>query len=228
MIVWLASYPRSGNTLTRQIFRQVFGQITHSQYNDRMDIAAVKKLAEAVGHVSYSGEWKDFYRMARESKRLYLVKTHHPPMDEGRAIYIVRDGRAAAVSWWHVLKDLRGRTDVSLDDVIEGRKVAYGTWSGHLESWQPLTRPDTLLLKFEDLARDPTEAIDRIAAFVPLQKQKGFVNELDHLRGLLPGFFMKGSTEDNVRELTPAQLARFDELHGAWLRRLGYRSPLAG
>lgn len=222
MIVWLASYPRSGNTLTRQIFRQVFGQATHSQYNDRLDIAAVKELSAAVGHVSYAGEWPAFYRQARASRQLFLVKTHHPPMDDGKAIYIVRDGRAAAVSWFHVLRDLRKRTDITLDDVIEGRKVAYGHWSGHLDAWQPLERPNTLMLKFEELAQDPRESIEQIAQFIPLAKKADFTNQFDELRNLLPGFFREGSTEANLRELTAAQLARFQELHGAWLRRLGY------
>jgi hypothetical protein len=33
MIVWIASYPRSGNTLTTQILGQVFRQLSYEKYN---------------------------------------------------------------------------------------------------------------------------------------------------------------------------------------------------
>jgi hypothetical protein len=97
MIIWLASYPRSGNTLLRQIFWQVFDHPTYSDSNDPKDLGIHEAGATLVGHRNYTPPWSDFYSAARKASTLNLVKTHHPPRDAGKTIYIVRDGRAALV-----------------------------------------------------------------------------------------------------------------------------------
>lgn len=222
MIVWLASYPRSGNTLTRQILRQVLGRETWSRYNDVGDIATVEAVAAKVGHRTYQGDWADFLATARASDELYLIKTHEPPEDDAPAIYLVRDGRAAMVSWLHLLRALRRRDNVSLADIVEGRGVPFLGWSGHLDAWNPFARPATLVLRFEEVVRDPPAAAGRMASFLNLPPVGGWSNELETLRGLLPGFFRHGSTEANVTEMPPDVEARFWELHGPWMRRLGY------
>lgn len=48
MIIWLASYPRSGNILLRIILKSVFGKETYSKYNDLKDIGANQKIMELV------------------------------------------------------------------------------------------------------------------------------------------------------------------------------------
>lgn len=222
MIVWLASYPRSGNTLARQILRQVLGRETWSRYNDVGDIATVAAVAAKVGHRSYAGDWADFLAAARASDHLHLVKTHEVPEDDAPAIYLVRDGRAAMVSRLHLLRQLRGREDVSLLDIVEGHGVPFVGWSAHLDAWNPCARPDTLVLRFEEMAADPLAAAGRMAGFLGLSPVGGWSNELESLRGLLPGFFRHGSTEANLAEMPAEVEARFWQLHGPWMRRLGY------
>jgi len=53
MIVWLASYPRSGNTALRVLLNRVFGLETLSLYDDRTDIGASEERARLVGHRSH-------------------------------------------------------------------------------------------------------------------------------------------------------------------------------
>lgn len=50
MIVWLASYPRSGNTFLRVLFRHVFGIETYSVYNDLLDIGSDGDISAVTGH----------------------------------------------------------------------------------------------------------------------------------------------------------------------------------
>lgn len=221
MIVWLASYPRSGNTLIRQILRHVFECESYSQYNDPLDIGSRPDVAAAVGHRSYVGTWQSFLAEARSSSRLHLVKTHHAPQDDAPAIYLVRDGRSAAVSFFHLLRDLRGREDLTLEQVIEGR-TRFGSWGGHLDAWQPHDRPLTLIVHFEDMITRPQDAIQVIADFLGRRPVAPWRNDLPRLQGLFPGFFREGSDSANLAAIDDGSRALFAALYGHWLRRFGY------
>lgn len=221
MIIWLASYPRSGNTLLRQIFKQVFGQHTYSDSNDPKDLGIHEAGASVVGHRNYTQAWGEFYATAQKASGLTLVKTHHPPKDSGRTIYIVRDGRAALVSYFHLLRDFRRRTDISLHDVIRG-ETPMGSWSRHLNHWQPHTRPDTLLLRFEELRQDPDKCIAAVADFTGLAPRRPWVSPLGELREAMPGFFRDGDDQRNITELAGPDEHLFWELHGGWMKKLGY------
>ncbi|MFV2033487.1 MAG: sulfotransferase domain-containing protein [Gammaproteobacteria bacterium] len=63
-------------------------------------------------------------------------------------MYIVRDGRAAAISLWRFYNQ-----SISLQNIITG-KHRFGTWAGHLNTWKPWERPDTLLIRYEDIQSD--------------------------------------------------------------------------
>lgn len=221
MIVWLASYPRSGSTLIRQVFRQCFGRRTYSRYNDKKDISLVPEVVEAVGHENYDGDWQEFHARATASDELFLVKTHDPPCDDGRVIYIVRDGRAAIVSFFHFLCEVRARADIDLPRVIEGR-VPFGSWSNHLAAWRPLERPGALCIRFEDLVADPRAPVARIAEFLGVEQVADWSNDIDRLRGVFPGFFRFGSNDRNIAELDAENERFFWRQHGDWMRRMGY------
>ncbi len=74
MIVWLASYPRSGNTFFRIILNSIFGIKTYSVYDDIIDISADKKTSEVVGH-KFLPEGFDISR-ARPEKKIYYIKKY--------------------------------------------------------------------------------------------------------------------------------------------------------
>lgn len=54
MIVWLASYPRSGNTYLRMLLHQLHGLKTYSVYDDPL-LELLDGSAEAVGHEKLPG-----------------------------------------------------------------------------------------------------------------------------------------------------------------------------
>jgi len=93
MIVWLASYPRSGNTFFRVLMKHLYGIKTYSIYNDSLfsEIGA----SEMIGHEDLPASIEELSR----SSRLYLIKTHGLPTDDSPVIYLVRDGRDSIVSY---------------------------------------------------------------------------------------------------------------------------------
>ena len=151
--VWLASYPRSGSTLLRLLLWHGFALPSTSIY--LRDLGGNAALEREVGHFELGAAVPD-----GSAAGPLLVKTHGPPPDSGAAIYVVRDGRDASVSLWH----FKGRRD-SLRAVIGGVLWA-GTWAAHVRAWDPLARPDTLLLRYEEMACDPSRALESIGTFL--------------------------------------------------------------
>ena len=95
MICWLASYPRSGNTLLRIVLRQCFDIWSYGAVGEGDDAS----FDEIAGHLSYEGERAAFLRDRRRWPGMHFVKTHIDiPAIKDRAIYVVRDGRAAIAS----------------------------------------------------------------------------------------------------------------------------------
>lgn len=221
MIVWLASYPRSGNTLLRQLLKQVFHQETYSFSNDVKDLGSDQVAAKIVGHLIYESSWDEFFSQSSLSTKPVFIKTHQPPCDQSKVIYIVRDGRAAIVSYYHLLHDYRRRTDIDIPKVIRG-ETPLGSWSEHLEHWQPLTRTECLLLRFEDLIEKPAECIKKITLFTRLTPESNWQNPLEKLRDEMPGFFRRGSNQENIKELNEIDEVHFWELHRPWMTKLGY------
>ena len=76
MIVWLASYLRSGNTLLRTILNRFFGVRTFSLYDDHTDIGADPTLAKLAGHRSHGMAPRDFVELAGREAHRFFVKTH--------------------------------------------------------------------------------------------------------------------------------------------------------
>ncbi|MDX2308695.1 MAG: sulfotransferase domain-containing protein [Hyphomicrobium sp.] len=220
MIVWIASYPRSGNTLTRLLLRQVFGKYTYSKYNDTQDLGSDPAIAHMVGHVSYRQTWRDFRARADEKKKLYLVKTHDAPEDDAKAIYVVREGRSAIVSYAAYLNQF-GRQEVSLQDVNLGT-VTFGGWSQHYDAWKPHDRPNTLLIKFEDLLAKPGAMATELSDFLELPIRGAFTASFDSLHERFPEFFRSGDNKKSEAEFEEGDNQLFEYLHGPLMRRLGY------
>ncbi|MEW6746970.1 MAG: sulfotransferase domain-containing protein [Planctomycetota bacterium] len=192
MIIWLASYPRSGNTLLRVLLYHVFGVKTYSIYNDPFDIGADPKTSELVGHAAFDGPPDlDALRRAPET---FFIKTHDLPGEaiaaEDKVIYLIRDGREACVSHFNYLKNFRGRGP-TLQEIIEG-KTPYGGWASHVRAWRPPLSPNCLLIRFEDLAKDPLSHAERLAAFAGIEPVSNRMPTFAELRAINPKFFRSG------------------------------------
>lgn len=98
MIVWVASFPRSGNTFFRIVLHRLYGVPTYVVYD-------FDGVADQIGPdlIGYRDRTMSFDRM-RESSEVFFIKTHRQRNDplvskQDEAICLVRDGRDCVVSW---------------------------------------------------------------------------------------------------------------------------------
>lgn len=225
MIVWLASYPRSGNTLLRILLNRHFGMASWSLHGDgdARDISA--DLAGTVGFAPHEPLGEAAIAAMAAAPETFLVKTHDLP-PAGRdwpAICVLRDGRSALASYWHY-RNRPGDTAPGLEEVVAGA-VQFGSWSAHAAAWldAPLTR--RLVLRFEDLA-SPTEAtLAGMGRFLGRAPAAAEPPDFAALQAIAPSHFRAGDDARNIAELEACCPALFNALHGAVQARLGY--PLA-
>jgi hypothetical protein len=162
--------------------------------------------------------------MSRDPQVTYFVKTHEAPPDSQPAIYIVRNGLAAVRSYKHYLSDVN-RLEYSLDQVVLGQPL-FGSWGSHLDAWNPLNRPRTLVLKYEDLIHSPDRELDRVQSFLRLPRLRKWTNNFDKLHAANPRMFRQGPGVAAGYGFTEPQLQLFSALHGDWMSRLGYARPV--
>ena len=212
MITWLASYPRSGNTLLCTMLHDVFGVQTESAYNDT-DVGA--DVAARIGYAKYTEN------QARDDTQRHFVKTHALPKDNFPAIYVVRDARCALMSYIHYLKAYNYPPH-TVEEIISGAKLSAPSWSNHLSAW---AEHSGLILRYKDMVANPDTVIARIAQFCCLKPLRAWRNPFKELQGLRPQFFRCASDEASLREFEalPRETRQlFWGLHGEWMHRLGY------
>ena len=215
-VTWLASYPRSGNTLLRTILKRCFEQPSQSIYDDSELLDP--ELSQIVGHETVGNDAPAFIARATRSGRSLYVKTHEmPPADRHPAIYVVRDGRSAMVSHAHYVREILGR-DITLAEVIEGKAGQH--WSRHVRAWMP--RSQTLLVRYEDLAARDAATLKKISDFIGRPQLHAFDISFAALHALSPAFFRSGSDSANILEMDGEAQRLFERLHGETLRTLHY------
>jgi len=183
--------------MLRAILKEVFGLRTSSKYQE----GTRAYLARTVGSAPLGGSWIEKKPILISSTEHYFIKTHEPPEDNERAIVVVRDPRAAIVSYWHFLKEIEGQS-ISLEDVAGGR-CGFGDWNAFYAAWQPQSRPNTLLLRFEELVADPTSCILKISSFTGRKPTGSWNGEFSRFQAIDPVFFRSGNNRANIEEFPP-------------------------
>ena len=206
--IWLASYPRSGNTLVRTILYQCFNLKTGSVYSN--DLGGNIDLENYVGHIEQSEDRS----IAFPEESLPIIKTHALHKGNNQTIYVVRDGRAAAVSLWEFTNP-----KVPMTNIIEG-KHKFGHWYEHLEYWNPWSRPKTLVLKYEDILDNLSDVLIQLSEFLDrdilchqLTPREVIANN--------DGKWVRKKT-DWREVLTEKDLKRFNEINKPFLDLCGY------
>lgn len=216
--VWIASYPRSGNTFLRIILQNCFGLPSYSIYRVEGD-PHPDPSADALDNAPVlPTNWRE---RLDDSKDLppVLLKTHDPPADTAAAIFIARDGRAAIHSYYHYHKKFAFEQP-TMTEIIAGA-CQFGSWSQHYWAWRPKLRPRTLLLHYDELVAHPETVIPRLASFLNLPATAATLPEFQELQRRSPAFFRRGRNTDFLTEWSPADLALFNHLHAAAMQDLG-------
>lgn len=221
LLVWLASYPRSGNTYIRMLLKDVFGLGSWSLHGegDERVFGSRSGLRDIVRHLNTSKTADELISEAQNSKEIYIIKTHERPLTDDPAIYVVRDGRASIISYFHYLNEIENFM-IPLEQVIDG-DVFAGSWSGHFKNWDPQFRKSTLLLRYEVISNNPRLLVKELGAFLELLPVKAFTRSFSELNAVFPEFFRAGNNKLNISEMEPFT-AHFINKHGNLMRNLGY------
>ena len=234
--VAIASYPKSGSTWLKFLLADlVLGRDT--------DFDAVEVVVPGVG--AHRAAPRVLPRGGR------LIKSHEPYRGGsrlfGRAIYVVRDGRDAAISYYfhHVRRHgLHASLPDFVDRFLRGDVDGYGTWMDHVASWldSPLhDRGDLLVVRYEEMLADAVTTLGRVCDFVGLDASEVAIqaavrrNTAARMRSkeatsaLLAGerrvdipFVRGGRAGDWRRMFDATDELRFRVAGGETLARLGY------
>jgi hypothetical protein len=165
--VFIASYPKSGNTWTRFLV----ANLIHPQ--EPVTFLNIDHIVPDPGLRSRN--------FLRSCPRPRVMKSHHPfDPRYNRVVCIVRDPRDVALSQYH-FQIKRGliKTGDPLEEFVRrfvaGETNEYGSWGQNVGSWL-VARNHTagfLLLRYEDLKERPEEGLAKIAALVGLEVDRG-------------------------------------------------------
>ncbi len=231
MLIWLASYPRSGNTFLRILLNRLYGFTTTTGYDDN-DPVAQQLGPEIVGYKPRTQTLQELV----DSPEITFVKTHRQPhrveYGDQPAIYIVRDGRDAIVSFAHLrahsLLEQGKPADIQqlMQELVLEETLGTGNWGLNVLHWLKRSSPKALI-RFEKLIREPELEVARVLSELNVKPQKQvnaappIFSELKEVDG---EFFRRGKVGSYRDEMPQEIQASFWEQphHAEAMTLLGY------
>ena len=191
MIIWLASYPKSGNTYVRAFLSAYYfsenGQFDFSQISNIEQFPHEKFFKQEVNSITeVSRQWVPIQKEINKDKKIRFFKTHSflgnyqkneftSPETTLGAIYIVRDPRNVLTSLKnHYSFDddraLKMITDKSRSLMSNNGSHAslnfISSWAENYLSWFKDGRFRRLFIKYEDLITNKYETFRDIIVFI--------------------------------------------------------------
>tara|TARA_B100000674_G_C37720214_1_gene859420 strand:- start:46 stop:891 length:846 start_codon:yes stop_codon:yes gene_type:complete len=193
MIIWIASYPKSGNTYLRSFLASYyfsndgkfnFDQLLNIHQFPNMKFSKLRSTNKEEASKNWIFNQNSFFM----NSDLNLVKTHNClyPFKSNEfttknetlgAIYIVRDPR-------NVITSLTHHYDLTYDEAYshmidenssllekshesDHSNFTYlNSWSNHYQSWKNNQKFKTLFIKFEDIEKNKEDVFIRIISFI--------------------------------------------------------------
>ena len=217
MILWLASYPRSGNSFLRVVLKVASASRAIPPYAERRSTKS--------GRAWIPG--RSLSDMAL-SADLCPVKTHEfPGDDEHPAIYVVRDGRDALVSYAHyALEPSTGSWHRSPVPFAAAGALRH---DAHFGGWAQCHRLDshegpTEVIRFEDLIVDPLPVVERALARLGIRRQPAPARlpSFAELHERAPRVLSHRACRLTCDEMPRGLEDLFWSRHGGAMRRRGY------
>ena len=193
MIIWLASYPKSGNTYLRCFLASYFfSDDGKFEFDQLLKIHQFPNLKfskfKSESKVQASQNWIYNQNSFFNKNDLNIVKTHNclTPFENNKfttnnetlgAIYIVRDPRNVITSLTnHYSLSYEEAFNYMIDDNASLLQTSYendfsnftnlNSWSNHYKSWKNNTDFKTLFIKYEDFESRKEETFLSIINFI--------------------------------------------------------------
>ena len=193
MIIWIASYPKSGNTLIRAILTSlIFSEDGIVDYKNLHRISNFsngfffKKFISSYENILETSKyWIKAQEELNKNKKLKFFKTHNAfctingnaftnENNTAGCIYVVRDPRDVVVSAskYYDLSHDETKNNMFNEkmDLINNMKGSpfntfLGSWPNHYNSWTKNCK-NVLLIKYENLIENKENEIRRIISFL--------------------------------------------------------------
>ena len=232
--VFVASYPRSGNTWLRFLLAEILA-------GHKIDFDNINRYIPELGRHRSAA--------ALLPQHGVLIKTHEPYRTEyKKAVYLVRDLRDVALSNFNRANELGVLERVTFDDFLpsflDGSAGRVGSWQSHVHSWRESQLAGSghlLVVRYEDLLRAPEENLLKLLAFLGVDADEVKLREAVRNNSLarmrqkedrsrtLPsssselGRFVRGDSVAGWQQLlTPKQVQLVADAAGTELSSLGY------
>jgi len=193
MIIWIASYPKSGNTYIRTFLASYYysekGKFDFDLLLKIHQFPSIKfSKSKSSSEDDASSKWILNQNEFFDKDKLHFVKTHNCliPYKENHftsekqtigAIYIVRDPRNVISSITHHYSlNYETALEYMLDEKATLLEKSYdedysnftylNSWANHYKSWSSSNEFKTLFVKFEDLEHKKEETFKNILVFI--------------------------------------------------------------
>ena len=193
MIIWIASYPKSGNTLIRAILTSlIFSEDGIVDFKNLHRISNFsngfffKKFISSYENILETSKyWIKAQEELNKNKKLKFIKTHNAlctingnaftnEINTAGCIYVVRDPRDVVVSaskYYDLSHDktknnmFNEKMDLMNDMKGSPFNTFLGSWPNHYNSWTKNCK-NVLLIKYENLIENKENEIRRIISFL--------------------------------------------------------------
>ena len=193
MIIWIPSYPKSGNTYLRSFLSSYYySKEGKFDFNLLLNINQFPSLRysdiKSYTYVDAAKNWINNQKKFFNKEQLFFLKTHNSleeyfgykftnSLETLGAIYIVRDPRNIITSMcnhfsmnfneaYNRMIDQNASLSRKNEDGDLSNFSFLGSWSNHYRSWKNNFEFKTLIIKYEDLEKDAYNEFWKILTFI--------------------------------------------------------------
>tara|TARA_B100000900_G_scaffold295053_1_gene253746 strand:- start:806 stop:1609 length:804 start_codon:yes stop_codon:yes gene_type:complete len=222
MIIWISSYPKSGNTWVRLFLESYFSKIKNNfRFGGFPELEDFERLN--INYTKFNEiikNWKTLQEIRNLDARINVLKTHNALCTIGNytftdksntlgAIYLVRDPRDIVISY-------ASHLGLSYDEVIKTMLNSHasgikrfknkeinieimGNWADNYNSWKNYKGRNFLIVKYEDLV---------------MKKNAEFLKIMNYLKSLTNFELNIDQMNKSIEENSFEKLKKKEELQG--------------
>jgi estrone sulfotransferase len=238
--VFLASYPRCGNTWGRFLLSEILTK-REAEFESVASIIPTLRLRS---HSRIPSLLPSGGRLLRTHERYHK--------EYQKAVYFVRDPRDVVISNYEFEKGNNRFAPSSFEDFVvafvRGKVNSFGNWSQHVRGWldSPLAATDDfLLVRYEEMRSNTEGVVANIVKFLGIQVDSEAIrkavanNDLQRMRQKEDHYHLRpgdaagrqvriGSVGGWRQRLSSAHVDLIEHHAGDLLERLGYRQHEVG